>query len=383
MTDPSSRLLGVAVAALCVLTGCARGEGSSAPGAAPAAASQPPRVPVAVATVERRPIPIELRAIGTAQAYSVVEIRAQVTGELTSVTFKEGTDVRQGQVLFTLDRRPLEAALQTARGNLERDTAQAENAATTAKRYEDLMARGIAAKEQAEQSRATAAALAATLIADRGAVANAELQLQYATIVAPISGRTGQLLVHPGNVIRANDATPLVTINQVSPIHVSFGVPEARLDELKRYLEQGTLRVEAVPPGTSDQGAPGKITFIDNSVDPTTGMITVKAEFANRDHRLWPGRFVNVLVTLATNPNAHVVPAVAVQSGQLGDYVFVVKADQSVEYRKVTIDRTIGDSTALLDGVAAGETVVTDGQLRLTTGTHVTIKDPAGTGAQP
>lgn len=370
------RALGLLI--VLALSGCSRGDGAAAPGAA-SAASQPPRVPVAVATVEQRSTPIELQAIGTAQAYSVVEIRAQVTGELTAVNFKEGDDVRKGQVLFTLDRRPLEAALQTARGNLERDTAQAANAVVVDKRHRELMVRGIATKEQAEQSSTAAAALAATLEAGRGAVASAELQLQHATIVAPISGRTGQLLVHPGNLVRANDTAPLVTINQVAPIHVSFGVPEARLDELKRYLRQGTLRVEAAPPGAADPGSPGKITFIDNSVDATTGMITVKAEFANRDDRLWPGRFVNVRVTLATNPSAHVVPTVAVQSGQLGDYVFVVKADQSVEYRKVAIDRTIGDRTSIREGLAVGEKVVTDGQLRLTNGTHVTIKDPAGT----
>jgi multidrug efflux system membrane fusion protein len=367
-----------AVSALAVLVsfaGCSRSEGEASAAPAPV---QPPRVPVAVATVEQRSVPIDLQAIGTAQAYSVVEIRSQVTGELTAVNFKEGEDVRKGQVLFILDRRPLEAALQTARGNLERDTAEAANAAVIAKRQQDLMARGIIAKEQAEQSSTNAAALAATLEAGRGAVASAELQLQHATIVSPFNGRTGQLLVHPGNLVRANDTTPLVTINQVAPIHVSFGVPEARLDELKRYLRQGTLKVEAAPPGAADTGSPGRITFIDNSVDATTGMITVKAEFANQDDRLWPGRFVNVRVTLSTNPNALVVPSVAVQSGQLGDYVFVVKQDESVEYRKVIIDRIIGDRTAIRNGLAVGEKVVTDGQLRLTNGTRVTIKAPAG-----
>lgn len=366
-------------AALAVLAGCAGGN-TTATGAAPAPAA-PPGVPVAIASVETREMPIELIAIGTAQAYSVVEIRSQVTGELTAVEFKEGDVVRKGQVLFRLDRRPLEAALQTAKGNLERDTVEAANAAVIAKRQEDLMARGIAAKEQVEVSRTTAAARAATLEAGRGAVASADLQLQNTTIVAPISGRTGQLHVHPGNLVRANDTAALVTINQVSPIHVAFGVPEARLDELKRYLKQGTLTVEAAPPGASDSGSAGRITFIDNSVDPESGMITVKAEFANGDDRLWPGRFVNVRVRLSTNPNATVVPTVAVQSGQLGDYVFVVKADQSVEYRKVVIDRTIADRTSIREGLTAGERVVTDGQLRLTNGTRVTVKDPAGTPA--
>jgi multidrug efflux system membrane fusion protein len=369
----SCGVLALAAASASFSAGCSRND-ASARTAAPATGAQPPRVPVSVALVEQRAVPIELRAIGTAQAYSVVEIRSQITGELTSVNFREGADVRRGQVLFTLDRRPLEAALQTAEGNLERDTAQAQNAATSARRYQDLLARGIAPKEQADQAATTAAALAATLVADRGAVANARLQLQYATITAPIQGRTGQLRVNPGNLVRANDTTPLVTINQVAPIHVAFGVAEGRLDELKRYLNQGTLHVEAAPPGAADRGSPGRITFIDNEVDPTTGMITIKAEFPNQDHRLWPGRFVNVLVTLATDPNAHVVPAVAVQSGQLGDYAFVVKDDHSVDYRKIIIDRTIGSSTVIREGLTRGEMVVTDGQLRLTAGTKVTIK---------
>lgn len=375
MVHRSSLLLALALGAL----GC---SGAKSDAVAPAAATAPPPgVPVAVATVESRSMPIELIAIGTAQAFSVVEIRSQVTGELTEVQFREGDVVRKGQVLFTLDRRPLEAALQTARGNLERDTVEAANAQVIAKRQEDLMKRGITAREQVEVARTAAAALAATIEAGRGAVASAELQLQQATIVAPISGRTGQLQVHPGNLVRANDTTPLVTINQVSPIHVAFGVPEARLDELKRYLRQGTLAVEAAPPGASDPGSSGRITFIDNSVDPESGMITVKAEFANQDDRLWPGRFVNVRVTLATNPNAIVVPAVAVQSGQLGDYVYVVQADGTAEYRKVGIDRTIGDRTSIREGLTVGETVVTDGQLRLTNGTRVAVKDAAGTPA--
>jgi multidrug efflux system membrane fusion protein len=372
------------VTAALTVSGCSGGE-APAGQAAPAARSggQPPAVPVAVALVQQRPVPLELRAIGSAQAYSVVAIHSQITGELTSVNFKEGDDVQKGQVLFTLDRRPLEAALQTAEGNLARDVAQAANAATSARRYEDLLSRGIATRQQVDESATTAKALEATILADEGALANAKVQLQYATIVAPIQGRTGQLRVNPGNLVRANDTTPLVTINQISPIHVAFGLPEGRLDDLRSYLAKGTLHVEAMAPGASEAGSPGKITFIDNQVDPTTGMITVKVEFDNRDHRLWPGRFVNVLVTLAADPNAIVVPAVAVQSGQQGDYVFVVKPDQSVEYRKVTVERTVDSNTVIRQGLTPGETVVTDGQLRLTAGTRVSIKDDEGAGVAP
>jgi multidrug efflux system membrane fusion protein len=383
MSVSSRCILGLAIAAASILAGCSRDEAPATQTSGARTAGQPAAVPVAVARVEQRTVPLELRAIGSAQAYSVVSIHSQITGELISVNFKEGEDVQKGQVLFTLDRRPLEAALQTAEGVLERDVAQAANAATSAQRYQDLLSRGIATKQQVDESVTTAAALAATIDADRGAVANARVQLQYATIVAPIQGRTGQLRVNPGNLVRANDTTPLVTINQVSPIYVAFGLPEGRLDDLKSYLAKGTLHVEAMAPGASDSGSPGRITFIDNEVDSTTGMITVKVEFENRDHRLWPGRFVNVLVTLAADPNTIVVPAVAVQSGQQGDYVFVVKPDQSVEYRKVTIERTVDSNTVIRQGLTAGETVVTDGQLRLTAGTHVTIKDSEGAGAAP
>lgn len=380
----SSLVLGLLGAAIAICPGCSRGGNTAAAQTAGGrGAGQQGPVPVAVALVEQRAVPLELRAIGTAQAYSVVAIHAQLTGQLTSVHFKEGDDVREGQALFTLDRRPLEAALQQAEANLGRDSAQALNANATAKRYQDLLARGIATKEQVDQSATAAAALAATLVADRAAVENAKVQLQYATIAAPISGRTGQLMVHAGNLVRANDAAPLVTINQVSPIYVAFGIPEGRLDDLKRYLAQGTLRVEATPPNAPGPGSLGRITFIDNGVDPTTGMITVKVECPNGDHRLWPGRFVNVLVTLTTDPHAIVIPAVALQSGQLGDYVFVVKPDRSVEYRKVVVERTAGKSTVIREGLAPGETIVTDGQLRLTGGSRVTIKGGERSGVAP
>jgi multidrug efflux system membrane fusion protein len=383
MSIPLSRFPGLLLAAASISIGCSRGDAAATQSSGTGGAGQQAAVPVAVAIVEQRAVPLELRAIGSAQAFSFVSVHSQITGELTSVNFKEGEDVRKGQVLFTLDRRPLEAALQTAEGNLERDIAQSANAATSAKRFQDLLSRGIATRQQVDESATTAAALAATIQADQGAVANARVQLQYATIVAPIQGRTGQLRVHPGNLVRANDTTPLVTINQVSPIYVAFGLPEGRLDELRRYLAKGTLHVEAMASGASDPGSPGRITFIDNEVDPMTGMITVKVAFENRDHRLWPGRFVNVLVTLASDPNAIVVPNVAVQSGQLGDYVYVVKPDRTVEYRKVKSERTVDSSTVISEGLAPGETVVTDGQLRLAAGTHIIIKDGAAAGVAP
>src|SRR5438874_1630358 len=257
---------------LCALTAALADAGCSAGGEAvsPAqqggrGAGQQPAVPVTVAQVEQKPMPIALGIIGTVEAYTNVVVRAQITGELTSVSFKEGDDVAKGQVLFTLDRRPLEAALQQAQANLDRDLAQAANAKAQAARYQDLAARGIATREQVDQMTTNAAALDATVGANRAAVENAKVQLQYATITAPISGRTGALMVHPGNLVRANDTLPLVVINQVAPIYVSFAIPESQLPAFKRYMSQGTVRVQARPPNETSDPSAGRITFVDNA----------------------------------------------------------------------------------------------------------------------
>jgi membrane fusion protein, multidrug efflux system len=289
------------------------------------------------------------------------------------VNFNEGDDVADGQVLFTLDRRPLEATLQQVEANLARDLAQASNARTQAGRYQTLAARGLVSGQEMQTSATAAAALEATVEADRAALENAKVQLEYATVKAPISGRTGALIVHPGNLVRANDATPLVVINRIAPINVSFGIPEAQLPAFKRYLAERTLRVEATAPSETVPSM-GHITFIDNAVDQTTGTIKIKGSFPNADRRLWPGQFVNVVVTLTTNPTAVVVPTAAIQAGQQGDFAFVVKSDQTVDLRSVTVDRTSGAETIVKDGLKPGETVVTDGQLRLVAGTHVKLK---------
>jgi multidrug efflux system membrane fusion protein len=331
-------------------------------------------VPVAVATVVQKSMPIDIRVIGTAEAYSTVSLHAQITGQLTSVTFKEGDDVRQGQVLFELDKRPLEAALQQAEANLQRDIAQAANARSQAKRYQDLADQGIATKEQLETSTTGAAALDATVEADRAAVENAKVQLQYATITAPIAGRTGALMVHGGSLVRANDTTPLVVINQIAPIYVSFGIPEQRLPELKRYMAIAPLSVDARPPTEEGPASRGRITFIDNNVDQTTGTIRVKGTFANDDHRLWPGQFVNVTVALTSDPKAIVVPSAAIQPSQQGPYAFVVKPDKTVEFRTVVVARTAGEETVIKEGLKAGDTVVTDGHLRLVPGSRISVK---------
>jgi membrane fusion protein, multidrug efflux system len=364
---------------LLVSTACTGEDGAAASGGAGngrggRGGAGGPAVPVAVGSVVQKPMPIEISVIGAAEAFSSVAIRAQTTGQLTSVNFTEGDDVMAGQALFTLDRRPLEAALQQAQANLDRDLAQAANAAQQAKRYDELAQRGIATREQVDTSRTTVTALNATVEADKAAVENAKVQLQYATITAPISGRTGALMVHEGNLVRANDQTPLVVINQVAPISVSFAIPEARLPELKKYMAGGALRVTANPPNDDAAPAVGRISFVDNSVDQTTGTIKVKGTFPNTDRRLWPGQYVNVVVTLTMDPGAIVVPSVAVQAGQQGSYVFVVNSEQKVDLRPVTVKRTSATETVIESGLKPGETVVTDGHLRLVPGSRITVK---------
>src|ERR1043166_2630115 len=338
-----------------LLTACSpTGETTSAaapPGGGGRGGGQAAPVPVTTASVVQKAMPIEIRVIGTAEPYSTVAIRAQITGQLESVNFAEGDDVRQGQLLFSLDRRPLEAALQQAEANLARDMAQAANASVQAKRFEDLAKRGIATREQVDTSQTGAAALNATVEADRAAVENAKVQLQYATITAPIAGRTGALQVHEGNLVRATDTNALVTINQVTPLYVGFAVPEARLGQLRKLLAQGALTVTAAPPNDDGPPAGGKISFVDNAVDQTTGTIRIKATFPNTDRRLWPGQYVNVVVKLSTDPHAIVVPTPAVQAGQQGPFVFVVKQDQTVELRPITVEREDDMETIIQSGL--------------------------------
>ncbi len=383
MRDWSGLIIGSLFAAL-ALTGCSGGQDAAAQagtGARGGRGAAQAAVPVTAATAVQRAMPIDIRVIGTTEAFSTVQVHAQITGELTSVNFKEGDDVKKDQVLFTLDRRPLEAALQQAQANLDRDLAQATNARAQASRYADLLKRGIATHEQIDQINANAGAADATVGADRAAVENAKVQLQYATINAPIAGRTGALMVHAGNLVRANDTIPLVVINQVAPIYVTFGIPEAQLPQLKRYMAVKTLKVEAHAPSETGSPSTGAISFVDNTVDQTTGTIKIKGTFPNADRRLWPGQFVNVVVILSTDPNAIVVPATAVQNGQQGNYVFVIKSDQTVELRSVNVERSDGVDAVIQSGVSAGDVVVTDGQLRLVGGAKVVIKSGAAAAA--
>ena len=329
-------------------------------------------VPILAATVEQKDVPLQVKAIGAVEAYSNVSVKTQITGELTGVHFKEGQDVSKGQLLFTLDKRPFEAALKQAQGMLARDQAQAANARTQAKRYESLNKAGVVSKEEYDQMQSNADALEAAVVADQAALENARVQLVYCTIYSPIDGRTGPLLIHQGNMIKANDTPFLVSINQVQPIYATFTVPEQNLADIKRYSSQGKLRVQAFIPSNSQNDtrgpAAGWLSFIDNTVDQATGTIKLKGEFPNADRRLWPGQFVDVVLTLAQQPKAIVVPSQAIQNGQQGQFVFVIKPDMTVEARPVTIERSTDGQAVIAKGLAAGEQVVTDGQLRLVPG---------------
>ena len=329
-------------------------------------------VPVVTATVVEKSIPVTVSAVGTAEAIATVQVRSQVTGRISQVHFSEGQDVSAGQPLFTIDPQPFQVALDQATAVLARDTAQAGNAQAQADRYDNLFKRGLISRDQFETQLATATALKATMAADEAAVAAAKLNLQYSKVTAPAAGRTGALLVHPGDLVQANTATPLVVINQVAPIYVSFAVSGKLLEEVRRAQRGGPLKVTANVPGGEEDGIEaGRLTFIDNAVDPQTGTIKMKATFANTAHRLWPGQYADVLLQLRTEPRAVVVPSVALQAGQQGSYVFVV-ADGKAQMRPVTVARVQDDLSVIESGLKPGEVVVTDGQLRLTPNARVT-----------
>jgi len=336
-------------------------------------------VPVTVAEALQKDVPMQLSAIGNVEAYKTVSVRARIGGELEKVYFAEGDYVKEGDLLFLIDPRPYQAALKQAEANLARDSVQAANAEKDAQRYADLVQQGIVAKEQYDQMRTAADALYAAVKADRAAAENAGLQLEYCKIRSPITGRTGKLKIDRGNMIKANDDTPLVVINQILPIYVSFSVPEKELQEIKKHQGNGKLTVEAIIPGTKGLPPAGELTFINNTVDINTGTILLKATFANNDKALWPGQFVKVLLKLGIQHGAVVVPSQAVQSGQSGSYVFVVKKDRTAEMRMVEAGRATNGELVIDKGIQPGETVVTDGQLQLSTGTTVEIKNTGKT----
>jgi len=362
-----SRSLGLAAVmtmVVALLAGCSDGKAKQAPQRV---------VPVKAGDVTRQDVPVQINAIGNVEAYNTVSVKAQVGGEVIDVHFKEGQDVKQGDLLFQIDPRPYEMAIKQAEAQLARDAAQAKNAEEQAKRYAILVQKDYVSKDQYDQFRANADALAAAVLADKANVEGLKLQYSFCTIKSPIDGRVGSVLVNKGNIIKANDLV-MVTINKITPIFVTFSIPEQNLADIKKYEAAGSLRVEAAIPGDENRPAEGVLTFINNSVDTTTGTIQLKGTFENRDKRLWPGQFVNTLLTLTTQRNAVVMPSAALQTGQQGQYVFVVKPDFTVESRPVTVARSYGDLAVISTGVSPAEKVVVDGQLNLIPGTKVEVK---------
>jgi multidrug efflux system membrane fusion protein len=365
-------------------------------------------VPVVSTTVRTRDVPVKIEGIGNVEAYSSVSVKPQISGQLTEVRFHEGDMVRQNDVLFVVDQRPFQAALEQAQANdvrnhallaqaeaaASRDQAQAEYTASQAVRYQHLFERGLVSKDQADQARSNADAGSSGVKADQAAIASARaqvaagaaavdtarLQLAYTVIRAPISGRTGNIGVKAGNIVIA-DTTELTTIAQIQPAYVTFSVPALNLSAIKRYMDAGVIAVSARPQEQEGGDAVGKLTFIDNAVDSSTDTIKLKATFPNEDRRLWPGQFARLTLTLTTVKNALVVPNEAVQTGQDGQYLFIVKPNSTVEQRPVTVGSRVDQDVVIEQGAKAGEIVVTEGQLRLEAGTHVQLRDASQTGS--
>jgi membrane fusion protein, multidrug efflux system len=358
-----------------LLPGCgdspSSGQGSRASGAL-ARPQDASAVPVVVAKVRRTSIPIELHAIGTGQAYKTVSVESQVAGIVKDVYYRPGEFVRQGDLLVKLDDAPFRSALSEAQAALARDTAQAELGQVELRRYDELYKQGVASKEQYDQYQATSASAGATVAADQAAIQNAKIQLSYCSIYAPISGVTGAQLVYAGATVTANSAPVLVVINQTSPLYVTFSVPQQYLEQIKGSMAKSRLPVQATPTGSA-VAENGYLTFVNNTVDANTGTIELMGTFANADRRLWPGQYSSVLLRLGEQRNAMVVPSQTIQTGQQGEFVFVVTPEMTVDVRQVAAGQTVENQTEILKGLSVGETVVTDGQVQLVPGTKVYV----------
>jgi multidrug efflux system membrane fusion protein len=379
--------------------------GCSSSGSAPAKTSRQQAALITPVVVLEKTMPVDLRVIGSVEAYTAIRVKAQVSGQLMKVQFRQGDDVKAGDLLFLIDPRPFDAAirqveagiakdtalLRQAEANLRRDVAQEKYARDQAARYQKLFSEGVMSKQQTEQfdsdanmrteavgaDRAAIESAQASLKADTANLESAKLERAYCEIRAPVDGRTGDLNIEEGNLVRNSDAE-LVTINQVHPVYVTFSIPENRLAEVRKYMTAGPLSVMASPPGDVSQTEPGQLTFIDNTVDNTTGTIKLKATFANGNSRLWPGQFVNVALRLKTLQNAVVVPIRAIQMGQDGEFAYVVKGDQSAEMRPVTTGLRVGEEVVVEKGLEKGETIVIEGQGRLAPGMKVRSKGGRG-----
>jgi membrane fusion protein, multidrug efflux system len=401
--------VGLAVASAACGNTSAAGPGGGGGGRGGRGRGDSGAAPVVTAKVTEKDVPVDLAAIGNVEAYASISIRAQITGQLQEIAFHEGDFVKKGQLLFTLDKRPFQAALAQADANLTRDKAllaqseaqlardasNAEYMQLTSERQAQLAQRGIISRDTAEQSRSQADATAAVVKADRAAIESARAQLvaqqaavdasrvslDYTEIRSPIEGRTGNLSVKVGSLVTANNSE-LITVARVQPVYVTFSVPATHLPTIERHIVSDPLPVIAVPQDADAAAATGKLTFVDNAVDMTTDTIKLKATFENADRRLWPGQFARVTLRLATLPHATVVPSQAVQTGQDGQYVFVVKPDSTVEQRSITPGQRVADDTVVQKGLQPGETVVTEGQLRLEPGSKVTT-DLSSRGTAP
>jgi multidrug efflux system membrane fusion protein len=364
-----------------VIAACILAVGAAAlalrqfPGSRAASPKAAAAVPVTAALVVARDVPVRLHAIGNIEPYTTVAVKALVDGQIVAVGFKEGDEVRRGSILFQIDPRPFESSLKQAQATLLKDRALLDHAAQQERRYKELLQQKFISPDGYELVRTNAETASAQVHADEAAIDSVRLQIGYCTIRSPVTGYAGKIQLQPGNLVKANDTNQLVVINQVVPIYASFSVPEQSLADVRRYQASGELRVTAGLPNATQPPAAGKLSFVDNSTDTTTGTIRLKAEFANTDKSLWPGQFVNVTLTLTRQAGAIVIPPAAVQNGPDGQYVFVVKPDQTVELRSIKVARTEDGDTVVASGLAPGEQVVTVGQLRLAPGIKVALAD--------
>ena len=357
----------MALVAMLAILGCRGGE------AGPGMGGRGP-VPVLVAKAIRKTVAQRLHAIGRVEAYSTVEIKSQINGQVTKVHFKEGQDVAKGDLLFTIDPRPFEAALNQAVADLNRDKAQKVQMSNDFDRYRTLLKEGVGSRQQYDEAKSKFEAIDATVAADEASVQTARLNLEYTSIVSPIDGRTGNLILHEGNLVKANADTAMVVINQIKPVYVDFSVPEQELTQVRSGIAAHPMTVDAVAPDQNKTTVHGGLSFIDNTVDATTGTIQLKGVFDNRDQKLWPGQFIDTYLTLNELPDAVLVPSQAVQTGDEGSYVFVIDRKMKAAMRKIVVGETIDGDTIIQSGLRGGETVVTDGQLRLMPGGTVMIK---------
>jgi multidrug efflux system membrane fusion protein len=339
-----------------------------------------PAIPVTVARVEQLTVPVRLNAIGNVEAYATVGVKARVDGQILEVNFREGQPVKKGEVLFRIDPRPFQAALRQAEANALRDRAARDHSAAQEKRYQELLEKNFISKDAYAKIRTDAATAEATSKASQAALENARLNLEYCTIHSPLDGYVGRVLLQAGNLVRANDANPLVVINQVRPIYVNFGIPEQHLAEVRKYMAAGPLSAEVQSPDPQRAAPRGTLIFVDNAVDPSTGTIRLRAQFENADAALWPGQFVSVSLRLYEQADALVIPSAAVQTGPEGQYVYVVGEDMTADVRRVSVQRTEGERAIVAQGLAKNERVVTRGQLRLGPKVRVQIAKPE---AQP